>query len=243
MFFFPVYVLKKDMFIWFQQDLFQLSSFSVATISLEWFEPRSLEHLQYQGEYGIGCPPMPKQSLNSTMGIYNSVSYMFLYLYLVYYDSANYIWTYVVKKVHSFSNWDVRCPWFPHSGQKKGSCWCSFLSKSFWWEREWIYSPFNYSPWRRISHQWSTKCIFFHWFFLSKYLTMRAPSPVMNNVITPLIGLITPVSHLFSAIYRGPITPYITGLGSYLVWPLYEVKSHLPIFKQTKVTGLTIGGE
>ena len=34
--------------------------------------------------------------------------------------------------------------------------------------------------------------------------------PLAVRVITPLIGVITPVTHLFSAIYRGPITPFIT---------------------------------
>ena len=37
--------------------------------------------------------------------------------------------------------------------------------------------------------------------------------PVINDVITPISGVITPVTHLFLAIYRGEITPFITGRG------------------------------
>ena len=39
------------------------------------------------------------------------------------------------------------------------------------------------------------------------------PLPVISGVITPISRDITPVTHLFSAIYRGPITPLIIGLG------------------------------
>ena len=36
------------------------------------------------------------------------------------------------------------------------------------------------------------------------------PLPVINGVITPISRVITPVTHLFSAIYRAEITPLIT---------------------------------
>ena len=36
------------------------------------------------------------------------------------------------------------------------------------------------------------------------------PLPVINAVTTPISRVITPVTHLFSAIYRGPITSFIT---------------------------------
>ena len=34
--------------------------------------------------------------------------------------------------------------------------------------------------------------------------------PVINKVITPISRVITPVTHLFSAIYRGYFTQFIT---------------------------------
>ena len=39
----------------------------------------------------------------------------------------------------------------------------------------------------------------------------RPPTRYISKVvITPFIGVITLVNHLFSAMYRGPITPLIT---------------------------------
>ena len=38
-----------------------------------------------------------------------------------------------------------------------------------------------------------------------------------KRVIAPLSRVITPVTHSFSAISRGPITPFITGSGAHLV--------------------------
>ena len=40
-----------------------------------------------------------------------------------------------------------------------------------------------------------------HWEFLG--ITKVGPVPVISKVITPLVGIITPVTHLFSAIYNG----------------------------------------
>ena len=39
------------------------------------------------------------------------------------------------------------------------------------------------------------------------------PVLVINGVITSISRVITPVTQLFSAIYRGPITPFITSRG------------------------------
>ena len=39
------------------------------------------------------------------------------------------------------------------------------------------------------------------------------PLLVINGVITPISRVITPVTHLFSAIYRAEITPFITSRG------------------------------
>ena len=39
------------------------------------------------------------------------------------------------------------------------------------------------------------------------------PQPVITWVITPITRVITPVTQLFSAIYRGWVTPFITGRG------------------------------
>ena len=48
--------------------------------------------------------------------------------------------------------------------------------------------------------------------------TRWAPDPVISGVITPTSRLITPVTQLFSAIYRGPITLLITiGSGAHLL--------------------------
>ena len=41
--------------------------------------------------------------------------------------------------------------------------------------------------------------------------------PATSRVITPVMGGITPVTHLFSAIYRGSITPFITIVRAHLV--------------------------
>ena len=43
-----------------------------------------------------------------------------------------------------------------------------------------------------------------------------APLPVIRGVTTPLSRVITPVTHLFSATYRGPITSFITIVGAHL---------------------------
>ena len=40
---------------------------------------------------------------------------------------------------------------------------------------------------------------------------------MISGVRTPFIGVVTPITHLFSAIWRGPITPFISGLGAHLV--------------------------
>ena len=46
------------------------------------------------------------------------------------------------------------------------------------------------------------------------------PLPVINGVITPISVILTPVTHVFSAIYRGyNLTPFITiGSGPALGW-------------------------
>ena len=41
------------------------------------------------------------------------------------------------------------------------------------------------------------------------YLYQDGPLPIVNGVITPISTVITPVTHLFSAIYRGPISPHL----------------------------------
>ena len=47
------------------------------------------------------------------------------------------------------------------------------------------------------------------------------PLPVISGVITPISRVITLVTQLFSAIYRGPITLLITGSGANLVVNFY----------------------
>ena len=43
------------------------------------------------------------------------------------------------------------------------------------------------------------------------------PLPVINGFTTPITRVRRTVSHLFPAIYRGPITPFITASGAHLV--------------------------
>ena len=50
------------------------------------------------------------------------------------------------------------------------------------------------------------------------------PLPVISRVITSLIRVITPFTHLFSAIYRGYFTPFITIIGAHLL----DIQSYLP---------------
>jgi len=40
--------------------------------------------------------------------------------------------------------------------------------------------------------------------FRAPWLEQGGPLPVISSVITPLIGVTTPVSHVFSAIYKAP---------------------------------------
>ncbi len=50
--------------------------------------------------------------------------------------------------------------------------------------------------------------------FLKTTATYKVgPLPVINGVITPISRVTTPVTHWFSAIYRGPITLFITCRG------------------------------
>jgi len=49
------------------------------------------------------------------------------------------------------------------------------------------------------------------------YLTKEAPDPVTNQVIPPLSRAITPrQTHLFSAIYRGPVSLTLAAIVSKL---------------------------
>ena len=56
--------------------------------------------------------------------------------------------------------------------------------------------------------------------------TQGGPLPVITVVITPISRVITPVTHLCSAIYRGPITPFINGLGAHLATSYFSFKLH-----------------
>ena len=47
-------------------------------------------------------------------------------------------------------------------------------------------------------------------FFLDIFTVQGGPLPTITGVITPTSRVITPVTHLFSAIYRGPSHPFTT---------------------------------
>ena len=55
--------------------------------------------------------------------------------------------------------------------------------------------------------------------YLNPVLNIQnGPLLVTNVVITPLLGgYFTPVTHLFLAIYRGEITPFMTMVGAHLL--------------------------
>ena len=66
------------------------------------------------------------------------------------------------------------------------------------------------------------------WIFsMERSFLQGGPLVVIDGVITPLIGVITPVTYLFSAIYRAYITPFITIVGVppcmfFLSYPWFE---------------------
>ena len=60
-------------------------------------------------------------------------------------------------------------------------------------------------------------------------LARWAPTSYKMGVTTPISRVITPVTHLFSAIYRGPITAFSTGDGAHPLEqvPIFLDKTHL----------------
>ena len=75
---------------------------------------------------------------------------------------------------------------------------------------------------RSIKHQQGIAFFRIHNIFPLRHHDLHGPSvslhkvgplPVISGVITPISRVITPDTHLFSAIYRGPITLSITTRG------------------------------